>query len=97
MTQYSFSIHATEKGQSTLSGRFGILLLDKMQAGGEGCSAVRSGHAPLGGEAPAQLPREAAGGPTLQAFKVTVDGIPSNLIWWVATLYTAGQLELDDL
>jgi len=41
-----------------------------------------------------RLPREAVSGPSLEAFKVRLDGA---LIWWLASLPTAGGLELEDL
>ena len=40
-------------------------------------------------------PREAVGAPSLEAFKVRLDGILGNLIWWLATY--SRRLELDHL
>jgi len=44
-----------------------------------------------------RLPREAVNAPTLEAFKARLDGAPSNLVYWEASLPTAGGLELGDL
>jgi len=44
-----------------------------------------------------RLPREAVDAPSLEAFKAGLDEILSSLIEWLATLPTAGALELDDL
>ncbi|KAK4805314.1 hypothetical protein QYF61_018061 [Mycteria americana] len=44
-----------------------------------------------------RLPREVADAPSLEVFKVRLDGALSNLVWWKVSLPTAGGLELDDL
>jgi len=43
------------------------------------------------------LPREAVAAPSQEVFKAGLDGALSNLVWWKASLATAGGLELDDL
>ena len=43
------------------------------------------------------LPKEALGAPSLEAFKVRLDGALGSLISWVASLLMAGELELGDL
>ena len=37
----------------------------------------------------AQLPREAVGAPTLEAFKARLDGALGSLSWWGAALHMA--------
>jgi len=49
-----------------------------------------------GGEVLALLLREAVGAPSLEAFKVRLDVALGSLVWWLATLYIAGGLKLDD-
>jgi len=45
-----------------------------------------------------RLPRESlADAPSLEAFKTRLDGALGSLIYWVATLPTAGSLEPGDL
>jgi len=34
--------------------------------------------------------------PSLEAFKARLDVALGSLVWWLATLYMAGGLELDD-
>jgi len=41
-------------------------------------------------------PREVLDTPSLEVFKARLDGALDSLIWWVATLPTAGCLELND-
>ena len=43
-----------------------------------------------GDEALAQLPNEAMGAPSLEAFKARLDGVLGSLSWWVAALPMAG-------
>ena len=40
-----------------------------------------------------RLPREAVDVPSLEAFKVRLDGALSNLVWWKMSLLMAGGLE----
>ena len=42
----------------------------------------------------AQLPRDAVGAPSTEVFKARLDGLLGSLSWWLATLPTAGELEL---
>jgi len=44
-----------------------------------------------------RLPREAVAAPSLEAFKASLDGALSNLIWWKVSLPMAEGLEPDDL
>ena len=47
-----------------------------------------------------RLPREAVSAPSLETFKVMLDGAldrPPALSWWVAALPAAGVQELDNL
>ena len=50
-----------------------------------------------GGEALAQLPREAVGAPSLEVFKARLSLSLGSLSWWRAALPMAGELELRDL
>ena len=34
--------------------------------------------------------------PSLEAFKARLDVALGSLVWWLATLHTAGELKLDD-
>jgi len=34
--------------------------------------------------------------PSLEAFKARVNGALGSLVWWLATLHTAGGLKLDE-
>ena len=43
-----------------------------------------------------RLPKEAVHAPSLEAFKVRLDGVLGSLVWWLATLHTAGGLKLYD-
>jgi len=43
-----------------------------------------------GGEALAQLPREAVGAPSMKVLKAGLDGALGSQIWWVAVLPMAG-------
>lgn len=38
------------------------------------------------------LPREAVGAPCMEAFKARLDGDLGRLIWWVAILPVAGDM-----
>ena len=40
------------------------------------------------------MPREIVDAPSLETFKVSIDGILGILIWWLGTLPVAGGLEL---
>ena len=42
------------------------------------------------------LPREVVDAPSLKAFKARLDVALGSLVWWFATLHTAGGLKLDD-
>ena len=42
-----------------------------------------------------RLPREAVDAPSLEAFKARLDVALGSLVWWLATLHTAGGLKLD--
>jgi len=44
-----------------------------------------------------KLPREAVDSPSLEVLKARLDGALGSLIWWVAMLPTARELETDDL
>jgi len=44
-----------------------------------------------------QLPREVVDAPFLEAFKARLDVALRSLVYWLATLPTAGALRLDDL
>jgi len=37
-----------------------------------------------------RLPEEAVDAPSLEAFKATLDVALGSLLWWLATLHTAG-------
>ena len=43
------------------------------------------------------MPKEVLCAPSLEAFKVRMDGILGSLIWWLASLSMAGGLELGAL
>ena len=43
-----------------------------------------------------RLPKEVADAPSLEAFKARLDVALGSLVWWLATLHTAGGLKLDD-
>ena len=43
------------------------------------------------------LPREAVAAPSLEVFRVRLNGASSNLVWWKGSLPMAGGLEPDDL
>ena len=43
------------------------------------------------------MPREAVDVPSLEVFKVRLDGVLGSLIWWVAVLPVVVVLELDGL
>jgi len=42
------------------------------------------------------LPKEIVDAPSLEAFKAMLDVALSSLVWWLATLHTAGGVKLDD-
>ena len=42
------------------------------------------------------LPKEVVDAPSLEAFKIRLDVALDHLVWWLATLHTAGGLKLDD-
>ena len=44
-----------------------------------------------------RLPREAVDAPSLEAFRARLDVALGSLVWWFATLHTAGGLKLGDL
>ena len=44
-----------------------------------------------------RFPRGAVDAPSLEVFEARLDGALGNLIWWVASLPMAGEVELDDL
>jgi len=44
-----------------------------------------------------RLRRDVVDAPSLEVFKVRLDGTLSSLIWWLATLPMAEELELYDL
>jgi len=44
-----------------------------------------------------RLPREAVDAPSLEVFKIRLEGAWSNLVWWKVSLPMAGGLELDGL
>ena len=52
---------------------------------------------PEGGDALNRLPKEAVDAPSLEASKARLDVALGSLVWWLATLHTAGALKLDDL
>jgi len=43
------------------------------------------------------LPKEVVYAPSLEAFKTRLDVALGSLVWWLATLPTVWELELDDL
>ena len=43
-----------------------------------------------------RLPREVVDAPSLEVFKISLDGALSNLAWWEVSLPMAGGLELCD-
>jgi len=43
-----------------------------------------------------RLPKEVVDAPSLEAFKARLDVALGSLVWWLATLYIAGGLKLDD-
>ena len=43
-----------------------------------------------------RLPKEAVDAPLLEAFKARLDVALGSLDWWMATVYIAGWLKLDD-
>ena len=43
-----------------------------------------------------RLPKEAVDAPSLEAFKARLDVALGSLVWWLATLHTAGGLKLND-
>jgi len=43
-----------------------------------------------------RLPKEAVDAPSLEAFKARLDVALGSLVWWLATLHTAGGLKLSD-
>ena len=43
-----------------------------------------------------RLPKEAVDVPSLEAFKARLDVALGSLVWWLATLHTAGGLKLYD-
>ena len=43
-----------------------------------------------------RLPKEVVDAPSLQAFKARLDVALGSLVWWLATLHTAGGLKLND-
>ena len=44
-----------------------------------------------------QVAKEAVDAPSLEVFKVRLDGALSNPVWWEVSLPMAGGLELGDL
>jgi len=42
------------------------------------------------------MPKEAVDAPSLEALKARLDVALGSLVWWLATLHTAGGLKLDD-
>ena len=42
-----------------------------------------------------RLPKEAVDAPSLQAFKARLNVALGSLVWWLATLHTAGGLKLN--
>jgi len=44
-----------------------------------------------------QAAREPVDAPSIEGFKVRLDGTMGSLIWWVVTLSMGGGLELDGL
>jgi len=43
-----------------------------------------------------RLPRKVVDAPSLKTFKATLDVSLGSLVWWLATLHTAGELKRDD-
>jgi len=43
-----------------------------------------------------RLPQGVVDAPSLEAFKASLDMALGSLVWWLATLHTAGGLNLDD-
>ena len=43
-----------------------------------------------------RLPKGVVDAPSLEAFKARLDVALGSLVWWLATLHTAGGLKLDD-
>jgi len=43
-----------------------------------------------------RLPKDVVDAPSLEAFKARLDVALGSLVWWLATLHTAGDLKLDD-
>ena len=43
-----------------------------------------------------RLPREVVDAPSLEAFKARLDVALGSLVWWLAILYIAGGMKLDD-
>ena len=43
-----------------------------------------------------RLPKEVVGAPSLEAFQARLDVALGSLVWWLATLNTAGGVKLDD-
>jgi len=44
-----------------------------------------------------RLPKEVVDAPSLEALKARLDLALGSLVWWLATIHTAGGLKLDDL
>jgi len=44
----------------------------------------------------AQVAQRSLGAPSLEVFKARLDVALGSLVWWLATLPTAGGLKLDD-
>jgi len=44
-----------------------------------------------------RLPKEVVDAPSLEAFKARLDVALGSLVWWLVTLYMAGELKLDYL
>jgi len=44
-----------------------------------------------------KLPKEVGDAQSLKAFKDRLEGAVGSLVWWLATLYIAEGLKLDDL
>ena len=43
-----------------------------------------------------RLPKDAVDAPSLEAFKARLNVALGSLVWWLATLHTAGGLKLHD-
>ena len=43
-----------------------------------------------------RLPTEVVHAPSVEAFKARLAVAPGSLVWWLATLHIAGELQLDD-